>query len=154
MADLARVAAEVGTFADALAQLAQRLAAVEAALGLPRAADDPADEPAVPDDGSAAASDADVARLQIVLATYADARASLEGRVATLEQALAAFAPGLPPARIVAVTGSEPIAGGTSRAALDRLQKRTVTFAATLAGLELRVAAAEDALDAFFGTAR
>lgn len=154
MADLAGLGAEVAAFADALTALAVRVAALETALGLPRGADAaPAPEPPVAPAGGVAGND-DVARLRIVLETYVDARRSLAQRVAVLEEAVAAFAPALRRAPAAPPAEVEAVAGGSSRAELDRLQKQTAGFTRMLAGLEQRVAAAEDALDAFFGTAR
>jgi hypothetical protein len=156
MADLAGVRTEVARFAGALTALALRVAAIEAALGLPRAASASFAPPAASESGGGAATDDDVARLQIVLAAYGEARAPLEARVVTLEQALAVFAPALRRALLVSAAAVGPPAapadGGASRADLDRIQKQTGACASALAGLELRVGAAEDALDAFFGT--
>jgi hypothetical protein len=152
MADLAGLGAAVAAFADALSALSVRVAALEAVLGLARAARalPPPKPPAQP--GGGPAGDADVARLQTVLAAFADARGSLAGRVAVLEDAVGAFAPALRRAPAAPLTGAGVAAGGNSRAELDRLQKRTIAFAGVLAGLEQRVAALEDRLDAFFGT--
>jgi len=149
---------DVAAFEERRASLAARLAAVEAALGIPRP------RAAVPGPVAAAApatdtraAGADVAQARTMLSAFTDDLGTLELRVATLEDALALLAPparrGPRAAAPVPAPAERTADDVVSRAELDRLQKELVGAEDALAGIELRVAAAEDALDAFFGIA-
>ncbi len=148
------LAEDVVAFGAACDGVAARLAVVEGWLGIPAAP--PAALPPLridPSGGTRAAA-ADVAAAQTMLGVLGDARDLLAVRVTTLFEALLAF---VRAQRDEGVAARAPLALPSderlSRAALDGLQKQLVAAEALLARLELRVGNAEDALDAFFGSA-
>ena len=148
------LAGDVARFDARCAATAANLAAVEAALGRP------APPPFAPPPPRAAArngipaSAADVGAARTMLAALDDALGGLAQRVANLAEAVAVFTRAPRAAQRFAPAPAADLANddALSRVALDALQKQLVAGEDRLAGLELRVAAAEDALDAFFGT--
>jgi len=148
---------DVAAFEERRAGLDARLVAVEAALGIPRPrAVVPVPVVAATPAADTAAARADVDQARAMLSAFTDDLGTLESRVALLEDALALFAPAArrgPHAAAPVPAAPEQPTDVVSRAELERLQKELVGEEDALAGIELRVAAAEDALDAFFGIA-